>query len=181
MLDSIVRASHLLTHSRTTLIVKCYFKFQACSRHRNALERTKRNDVTLHCDSMGNYESLQCDSGSCWCAEPKTGEVLDTVVPESMMKLLPCCKIDSSQIYYYLKNAIKLSFINLYILIFFVYIIDDSKKIGSQYLRQCESQLFAQARIKNEFLNRGTNSVNLPFLLCGYDGSFGRYKVDKGV
>jgi hypothetical protein len=31
--------------------------------------------VTLHCQSNGNYEKLQCDEGLCWCVDPADGKV----------------------------------------------------------------------------------------------------------
>ncbi|GLV36502.1 hypothetical protein CBL_08001 [Carabus blaptoides fortunei] len=119
----------------------------ACSRRRSELEKQGRTDVTLHCDKWGNYEPLQCDSGSCWCAETKTGEVLESVVPEQMMSVLPCY---------------------------------NHTLVGDQYLRQCESHIIAQAKIKLEFIKHGTNHVNLPFLMCDYDGSFGGFRIDNG-
>ena len=30
-----------------------------------------REDVTLHCTELGNYERLQCDKGLCWCVEER--------------------------------------------------------------------------------------------------------------
>lgn len=67
--------------------------FLACSRHRAKLEADGRLDVTLHCARNGNYEQLQCDSGVCWCADPKTGVTLPgtRVVQKGLWKLLPCC------------------------------------------------------------------------------------------
>lgn len=63
----------------------------ACSRRKTEIRRQgSRTYSTLHCDSMGNYEPLQCDDGQCWCAEYKTGEIISKVVPFSMMTLLPC-------------------------------------------------------------------------------------------
>ena len=32
-----------------------------------------RDDVTLHCTELGNYEKLQCDNGLCWCVEERYG------------------------------------------------------------------------------------------------------------
>lgn len=68
--------------------------YSACSRHRARLEAEGRLDVTLHCARNGNYEKLQCDSGVCWCADPKTGVTLPgtRVVPRGLWNLLPCCK-----------------------------------------------------------------------------------------
>ena len=30
-----------------------------------------REDVSLHCTELGNYETLQCDLGLCWCVHPR--------------------------------------------------------------------------------------------------------------
>ncbi|XP_030767839.1 uncharacterized protein LOC115891508 [Sitophilus oryzae] len=64
----------------------------ACSRKKNDMESNGRTMVTLHCDSMGNYESLQCDMEKeiCWCAESKTGEPTAPFVPEKAKEKLPC-------------------------------------------------------------------------------------------
>ncbi|XP_012258261.2 uncharacterized protein LOC105687303 [Athalia rosae] len=62
----------------------------ACSRWRETLEKAGRTDISLHCTSEGNYEELQCDSGLCWCVEPKSGKPTQRVYPESMMTYLPC-------------------------------------------------------------------------------------------
>lgn len=66
----------------------------ACSRLRSDLEAAGRQDVTLHCAADGNFETLQCDGGVCWCADPKTGERWPRVpaVLPSMWKKLPCCE-----------------------------------------------------------------------------------------
>lgn len=53
---------------------------------------SRRKYSTLHCDSKGNFEELQCDVGLCWCVEPKTGKLLSPMVPEQAMTKLPCCK-----------------------------------------------------------------------------------------
>lgn len=62
----------------------------ACSRQMHKSD----GKLTLHCDEMGNYESLQCTDGVCWCADNKSGELLQgtKLVPESMFDILPCCK-----------------------------------------------------------------------------------------
>ncbi|KAK4885002.1 hypothetical protein RN001_001273 [Aquatica leii] len=63
----------------------------ACSRKKVEIRsQGDRFYTTLHCDSVGNYEPLQCDDGQCWCAEPKTGKMISKVVPDTMMSLLPC-------------------------------------------------------------------------------------------
>lgn len=51
-----------------------------------------REYVSFHCDSMGNFEPLQCDKGLCWCAEPQTGKLVSPIVPEKAFRILPCCK-----------------------------------------------------------------------------------------
>lgn len=65
----------------------------ACSRKRYKLE-SEGKISTLHCLSNGNYEPLQCDSGICWCAEEKTGRIVNgtRAVPQTMWMKLPCCK-----------------------------------------------------------------------------------------
>uniref|UniRef100_A0A336MII2 CSON000315 protein n=1 Tax=Culicoides sonorensis TaxID=179676 RepID=A0A336MII2_CULSO len=63
----------------------------ACSRHRSKLEANNHLS-TLHCQQNGNYEELQCDSGVCFCVEPKTGQLqLGTkVLPDNLWTKLPC-------------------------------------------------------------------------------------------
>lgn len=115
---------------------------------------------------MGNYEPLQCDSGLCWCAEPKTGQILSTIVTDEMMKFLPCCK-------------------NCWYFFIFILIIlsdlDKKEKIGEQYLRQCESQLYGQAKILQEFKLHGTQESSFQFALCDWDGTYGKYTVERNV
>ncbi|KAJ9598155.1 hypothetical protein L9F63_026737, partial [Diploptera punctata] len=60
-----------------------------CSRRVEELKKT-RNDVSLHCNEQGNYETLQCDDGLCWCAEEKSGLPTSRIVPEGMMTMLYC-------------------------------------------------------------------------------------------
>ncbi|XP_050293655.1 uncharacterized protein LOC126734165 isoform X2 [Anthonomus grandis grandis] len=64
----------------------------ACSRKKYELESAGRSFASLHCDSVGNYEKLQCDMEKeiCWCTEPLTGELTSPVVPSKAMKKLPC-------------------------------------------------------------------------------------------
>lgn len=62
----------------------------ACSRRKADLLAAGRSYVSFHCDSQGNYEKLQCDSGLCWCVEPKTGDLTSPVVPERAFSKLPC-------------------------------------------------------------------------------------------
>ena len=52
-----------------------------------------RKDVTIHCDEKGNYETVQCDNGLCWCMDPSnTGRLKATskVLHENLMEQLPC-------------------------------------------------------------------------------------------
>ncbi|XP_066262546.1 uncharacterized protein [Euwallacea similis] len=64
----------------------------ACSRRKSELESAGRSYVSFHCDSLGNYEKLQCDMEKelCWCVVPQTGEVTAPFVPLAAMKKLPC-------------------------------------------------------------------------------------------
>ncbi|GJQ83428.1 hypothetical protein Trydic_g14208 [Trypoxylus dichotomus] len=123
----------------------------ACSRRRAELEKMGDSVfVSLHCDSMGNYEPLQCDMDSeqCWCVEPKTGDITSTIVPMGLMTRLSCY---------------------------------NETTVGNQYLRQCESELYAQAKIIDEFNAHGTERVNFDPLSCLYDGSYGPYKIQQGI
>lgn len=62
----------------------------ACSRQMHK----SNEELTLHCDDLGNYEPLQCTDGVCWCADNQSGELQHgtKLVPESMFNILPCCK-----------------------------------------------------------------------------------------
>ncbi|XP_056640131.1 uncharacterized protein LOC130447368 isoform X1 [Diorhabda sublineata] len=62
----------------------------ACSRRKAELMADGRSFVAFHCNDLGNFEKLQCDSGVCWCAEEKTGEPTSIIVPEKAMFKLPC-------------------------------------------------------------------------------------------
>nr|CAH7723538.1 unnamed protein product [Callosobruchus chinensis] len=73
----------------------------ACSRRKADLLSQGRSYVSLHCDSLGNYEKLQCDSGLCWCVEPKTGKVTAPVVPMKAMIKLPCYELSQTGSQYY--------------------------------------------------------------------------------
>ncbi|KAK9886722.1 hypothetical protein WA026_017640 [Henosepilachna vigintioctopunctata] len=68
----------------------------ACTRRKaELLDSSNPNPrifVSFHCDEMGNFEELQCDSGHCWCADPGTGEPTSVIVPEKTMKFLKCFK-----------------------------------------------------------------------------------------
>ncbi|XP_063919578.1 uncharacterized protein LOC135134721 [Zophobas morio] len=68
----------------------------ACSRRKaEMLVEDSENYVffnSLHCNSMGNYEPLQCDvvSEQCWCADEQTGDLTSPVVPQVAVSKLPC-------------------------------------------------------------------------------------------
>ncbi|KAH1007326.1 hypothetical protein HUJ04_004577 [Dendroctonus ponderosae] len=67
----------------------------ACSRRNADLQLTRL--TSFHCDSLGNYEPLQCDleSDQCWCMEPLTGALVSKVVPFKALSLLPCYSEDA--------------------------------------------------------------------------------------
>ncbi|XP_067004429.2 uncharacterized protein [Anabrus simplex] len=120
----------------------------ACSRYVWELKKNSgRKDITIHCTEGGDFDELQCDNHICWCADPRTGNPQTRVVPETMMKLLPCY---------------------------------DETKVGTQYLRQCESYAVAKARIDEAFLQHGTTIINLDYINCDYDGSYG-FKQSDGT
>lgn len=64
--------------------------------------------------------------------------------------------------------------------IFFL-IPDNEDDVGNQYLRQCESQLYAQEKIRDEFRAHGTVRTNFETLRCLYDGSYGPTKIANGA
>lgn len=72
----------------------------ACSRWRHKLEQSGRVDAFMHCEANGNYESLQCTTKVCWCADPETGRLQNgtTIVPASWWTRLPCCKSDKREV-----------------------------------------------------------------------------------
>ncbi|XP_074038296.1 uncharacterized protein [Leptinotarsa decemlineata] len=119
----------------------------ACSRKRADLEAAGRYFVSFHCDSMGNYEPLQCDSGLCWCVKPKTGQLTSPVVPEKAMPKLACYS---------------------------------ASKVGSQYLRQCDSAQYGLATVLNTLKLHGVRYANLGMKLCDGDGAFGAYTIENG-
>uniref|UniRef100_A0A7G3AZM0 Putative thyroglobulin type i repeat protein n=1 Tax=Lutzomyia longipalpis TaxID=7200 RepID=A0A7G3AZM0_LUTLO len=69
----------------------------ACSRKRYEMEKSGRHEVTLHCQQNGNFEELQCDDDTCWCADPDTGFITDNTiaVPQHLWTLLPCYNTSS--------------------------------------------------------------------------------------
>lgn len=60
-------------------------------------------------------------------------------------------------------------------------ILDNGTKVGSQYLRQCESRKYAQEKIAYELQIHGNNYANFGTLLCDEDGSYGAYNISSGV
>merc|ERR1719334_2842587 len=59
---------------------------------------TTRNDVTIHCDDKGNFETLQCDNGFCWCMETLSNgrsKVVSRLLHENLKDQLPCVKNDN--------------------------------------------------------------------------------------
>ncbi|KAK9674856.1 Thyroglobulin type-1 repeat, partial [Popillia japonica] len=102
----------------------------------------------------GNYEPLQCDIGSqqCWCAEPRAE-------PRTGAPISPIVPLGT------------MSRLPCY----------DRRTVGAQYLRRCESELYAQRRIAEEFRMHGTTTVNFPLHFCQYDGSFGPIRVERGI
>ncbi|XP_017778176.1 PREDICTED: uncharacterized protein LOC108563880 [Nicrophorus vespilloides] len=77
----------------------------ACSRRRYEMEKSNakivgKDFVSLHCDSLGNFQKLQCHLGHCWCVNPQNGDMESSVVTEHLMKHLPCyTKADFSDKY----------------------------------------------------------------------------------
>merc|ERR1712130_102882 len=128
----------------------------SCSRKRWELEQEKagedfhlpaRDDVSLHCNDFGNFEELQCDNGNCWCVLPQTGKAVSTVVPESLVKLLPCF------------NGLDEDILE--------------ENFGSQYLRKCESRAIKVAKTQANLRAHGTSWSPSSIYNCDFDGSFG--------
>lgn len=62
------------------------------------------------------------------------------------------------------------------------YIGTDNRTIhGHQYLRQCESASFAQRRLEWKFATHGHVNVSHTDVMCDYDGSYGRYELERGM
>ena len=72
-------------------IINFEFLNEVCSRLMDDLMKTKP-ETTLHCSQNGNFERLQCNEGSCYCADPATGQPLSTLVPSKLWDTLNCCK-----------------------------------------------------------------------------------------
>ncbi|CAH0761075.1 unnamed protein product [Diatraea saccharalis] len=56
-----------------------------------------------------------------------------------------------------------------------------TSKVGSQYLRRCESLVHAIAKIQQEQQDHGTNFLGNPVTFCDYDGSYGPYQITNGI
>lgn len=129
----------------------------SCSRKRWELEQEKggeeefhvpaRDDVSLHCDHIGNFEELQCDNGNCWCVLPQTGKAVSTVVPESLVELLPCF------------NGLDPDILE--------------ENFGDRYLRKCESRAINVAKTQADLRAHGTSWAPSSIYKCDYDGGFG--------
>ncbi|XP_058828729.1 uncharacterized protein LOC131688468 [Topomyia yanbarensis] len=52
---------------------------------------------------------------------------------------------------------------------------------GDQYLRQCESESFAQKLMRSKFAIHGQRNVTHTDTVCDYDGSYGRYEIQRGI
>ncbi|XP_055610049.1 thyroglobulin-like [Uranotaenia lowii] len=50
---------------------------------------------------------------------------------------------------------------------------------GTEYLRQCESARYAQELMSTKFIIHGQVNVTLTKIHCDYDGSYGRYAIDR--
>ena len=62
-----------------------------CSRKIWELENVLHQDeVTLHCESNGNYDPLQCNESRCWCVDPQLGHVRSRAVHKDLAKYLSC-------------------------------------------------------------------------------------------
>lgn len=52
-------------------------------------------------------------------------------------------------------------------------------KVGSQYVRQCESKRIAGQKILEKLEAHGRLSAFIQDALCDGDGSYGSYRIDK--
>lgn len=57
--------------------------------------------------------------------------------------------------------------------------LDDFMKMGTNYLRQCESAAHAQSVIRKALKLRGTYDVSLNNIKCDYDGNYGTYFIEN--
>ena len=52
------------------------------------------SQIHQKCDSGGNWERLQCNSGICFCVDPKTGKPTpDKAALYGALQSLACCKL----------------------------------------------------------------------------------------
>lgn len=52
---------------------------------------------------------------------------------------------------------------------------------GEQYLRQCESEAFAQYRMEKKFVTHGHVNVSHTRVVCDYDGTYGLNEFERGI
>lgn len=52
-------------------------------------------------------------------------------------------------------------------------------KMGTSYLRQCESAAHAQSVIRRVLNQHGTYDVSLNNIKCDYDGNYGAYFIEN--
>lgn len=109
-----------------------------------------RSDVSLHCEKNGNFEPLQCDNERCWCISPDTGLANSKVLPENLMRFLPC--FDRA-------------------------VMDEA--VESQYLRKCESRSVGMQRTTSYLLERGTNWSPGDEISCDATGGFDKTLCDQ--
>jgi len=109
-----------------------------------------RDDVTLHCTELGNYEKLQCDNGLCWCVEERSGDVISMVVPENVVVVLPCHPSSA--------NA--------------------PSQFGSQYLRKCENRAVGIAKTRQILSEHGSSWTPSREYECDDDGGFAPVQCD---
>ena len=73
-------------------LISCLCAYIVCSRLVNDLMNSVDDlDTSFHCSSNGNFEPLQCNRGSCYCADIYTGQPTSIVVPEPLWTILTCC------------------------------------------------------------------------------------------
>ncbi|XP_055538017.1 uncharacterized protein LOC129725805 isoform X2 [Wyeomyia smithii] len=52
---------------------------------------------------------------------------------------------------------------------------------GDQYLRQCESEAFAQKLMDEKFAIHGHINATHTYTVCDYDGTYGKYEIERGI
>lgn len=78
-------------------------------------------------------------------------------------------------------HAVRLSWISIYVYWHIFKYLDEASSVGSQYLRQCESEQYAIAIIREEFRIHGVTEPNLRTLVCDGDGAYGAYNISSGM